>query len=148
MRVYLFYRWHLKELMCHLYLYKHDMINSEEIWRQGQCTGSNKINGDLENLPGNKLCVDLIGPTTRRKSSPKFNILLKMFSLNPPYQKVYTTHKKSMTIDTSVDILCTTDYYHSQVLSEVSWCNTGSHDIIAWLKIYQKAPNKSFNWNI
>ena len=37
-------------------------------------------------------------PTIRRKYMPKFNILLKPFSLNPPVQKVYRTHNKAVTI--------------------------------------------------
>ena len=51
-----------------------------------------------EKLPGNKLCVDLIGPTTRRKDRPKFNILATSISLNPPSQKVYITHNKAISI--------------------------------------------------
>ena len=35
---------------------------------------------------------------------PKFNIPLKLFSLNPPAQKVYITHNKAMVIANLVDI--------------------------------------------
>ena len=71
------------------------------------------MHGNIGNFLRNELCIDLIGPVTRRKDRPKFNILLKVFSLNPPVQNVYITHYKLMTIEKLVDILCKTDYYHS-----------------------------------
>ena len=56
MRVSFFTRVDLKEVMCHQYFNEHCMIHSEEIWyhkinksikERGQCTRSNKINGDF-----------------------------------------------------------------------------------------------------
>ena len=52
----------------------------------------------LNRFKNNKLYVDLIDPTTRRKDMPKFNILLKLFSLNPSAQKIYIMHHKAMMI--------------------------------------------------
>ena len=67
-----------------------------------------------EKLPRNKLYVDLIEPYTRREDRPEFNILLKPFLLNSLAQKVYIMHNiLAMMIVNIVDILCTTEYYHS-----------------------------------
>ena len=62
-----------------------------------------------DKLPRKKLCVDLMGPTTRRKDRPKFIILLKTFSLNPSAQKVYIMHNKAMLIVNLVDNFCTNE---------------------------------------
>ena len=48
---------------------------------------------------------------------PKFNILIKPFSLNPPAKKVYIAHNKAMKIVNLVDIFCRTGYNHSYLLS-------------------------------
>ena len=63
----------------------------------------------LDKLPMNKRCVDLIGPYNSRKYRPKINILLNMFSLNPPDQTVYITHNIAMMIANLVDIIYTTE---------------------------------------
>ena len=64
----------------------------------------------------NKLCVDIVGPTTRSKDRPKFNIILHPLSVKPQAQKFSIMHNKSMTIANLVDIFCTTEYNHSYVL--------------------------------
>ena len=66
----------------------------------------------LEKLSRNKLCVDLIGPTTHSKYRPKFNILLETFSLNPPSQRVDIIHNEVMMIANLVDIFYMTAYNH------------------------------------
>ena len=66
-----------------------------------------------DKLPWKKLCADLIETTKSRKDIPNFNILLKPFSLNLPYQRVYIMYNKAMTIANLVDIFCTTEYNHS-----------------------------------
>ena len=63
-----------------------------------------------EKFPRNKLCADLIEPTTCRKDRPKFNTMSKPFSINPPAQKFYITYNKVMIIANLVDIFCMTEY--------------------------------------
>ena len=63
----------------------------------------------LEKIPRKKVCLYLIGKT-RRRVRPKFNILLRIFSLNPPDQKDYITHYEAMAIASLVDIFCATEY--------------------------------------
>ena len=82
-----------------------------------QCTRSNKINSNFGKNSKKKRYVDLIGFYKSSKDRPKFKIMLNLFSLKPPYQKVYITHKKSTKIANLVYKLCTTEYNHSQVLS-------------------------------
>ena len=62
---------------------------------RGQCTRSTKINGGFEKITKEETLQD---PTTRSKDRPKFNIMLKPFSLNPPAHKVYIKHPKAMMI--------------------------------------------------
>ena len=67
----------------------------------------------LDLNPREKISVYLIGATTQIKNSPKFNILLKLLSLNPPSLKVYIMHDKTMTITNLEYIFCTTEYNYS-----------------------------------
>ena len=69
-----------------------------------------------DKFPENKLCVDLVSPYntyTFSKGRPKFNVLLKLFSLNPQAQKFYIMHNKAMTIANLVKNIDTTAYYYS-----------------------------------
>ena len=66
----------------------------------------------LKKLPKNKICVDLIGPTTSKNYRPKFHIMLKPSSINPTNQKIYITHNIAMKIANFGYILCTTEYNH------------------------------------
>ena len=75
--------------------------------------GQIKLMGISEKIPRNKLCVDIIGATTTSKDRPKFNKLLKPFSLNPKAQKFYIQQNKSIMIANLVDIFYTNDYNHS-----------------------------------
>ena len=67
----------------------------------------------LKKLPRNKIYVDLIGPTTRKKDRPKFHIMLKPSSINPTNQKIYITHNIAMMIANFLYIFCTTEYKNS-----------------------------------
>ena len=81
---------------------------------RGKCTSSNKINGDFGQTSMEQTMYKYYRPLQHGgKRDLNFNILLKPFLLNPPAQKFYTTHNKVMTIGNLVDILCTTEYYHS-----------------------------------
>ena len=81
---------------------------------RGKCTSSNKINGDFGQISMEQTMYKYYRPLKHGgKRDLNFNILLKPFLLNPPAQKFYITHNKVMTIENLVDILCTTEYYHS-----------------------------------
>ena len=96
----------------------------------------------LDKIPRRKLCVDIIG-------QPKFNILLKPFSLNPLYQKVYITHNKAMMISKSVDILCMTESsLINPKLRYIYVYNKSSHDIIFRVKISGKHQPSSLQGQI
>ena len=47
------------------------------------------------------------------KRGLNLKILLKPYLLNPPDKKFYIIHNKEMTIADFVEILSTTEYYHS-----------------------------------
>ena len=75
-------------------------------------------------------------PTTNSKDKTKINILCKPFSLNQTAHRVYTTHRKAMTVANLVEIrsFIQTGYVNSLILSlKVYQCKKGCHNIIASL---------------
>ena len=93
---------------------KYDTVRFGGQWKtQVDVQGQTKLIVVLESIPRNKLCVDLVGPYTRRWDMPKFKIILKaVFTKPTSLEGLYNAPQSDDNCELSRN-LCTTEYDNS-----------------------------------